>query len=123
MAISQGAFCRVFAAPFDVRMPAVQGTKDGDIETLVQPDIKRYPGRVKNRRLGLSGCLGYHCGDDILESRVLQGFRVLLGEIWVGSIDESEKLKGESKIRQVYQVVKSIIVYSKSMMLPRIRDL
>jgi Uma2 family endonuclease len=134
----KGKPCRVFAAPFDVRMPAVPGARDGDIETVVQPDISVI---CDESKIDARGCLGapditveilspstayrdeteklklyekhgvkeywivnpeakymmiyrladgkygkpdYLMGDDILESRVLQGFRVPLREIWGG---------------------------------------
>jgi len=132
----KGKPCRVFAAPFDVRLPAVPGAGDGDIDTVVQPDISVI---CDESKIDARGCLGapditveilspstayrdeteklklyekhgvkeywivnpeakymmiyrlkdgkygkpdYLMGDDLLESRVLQGFRVHLKEIW-----------------------------------------
>jgi len=132
----KGKPCRVFAAPFDVRLPASHGAGDGDVDTVVQPDISVI---CDESKIDARGCLGapditveilspstayrdeteklklyekhgvkeywiinpeakymmiyrlkdgtygkpdYLMGDDVLESRVLQGFRVPLKEIW-----------------------------------------
>jgi Uma2 family endonuclease len=35
----KGKSCKVYAAPFDVRLPEIQNASDENIETVVQPDI------------------------------------------------------------------------------------
>jgi Uma2 family endonuclease len=35
----KGKFCKVFAAPFDVRLPVKNKKKDNEINTVVQPDV------------------------------------------------------------------------------------
>jgi len=47
--------CSVYAAPFDVRLPAEAGAADGHISTVVQPDISVICDRGK---LDDRGCLG-----------------------------------------------------------------
>lgn len=46
--------CRVFASPFDVRLPEA-GEKDDDITTVVQPDISII---CDARKLDHRGCIG-----------------------------------------------------------------
>ncbi|MDQ7822783.1 MAG: Uma2 family endonuclease [Candidatus Eremiobacteraeota bacterium] len=50
----EGKLCEVYCAPFDVRL-AGEGEKDGDITTVVQPDIAVVCDRAK---LDEKGCLG-----------------------------------------------------------------
>ncbi len=47
--------CRVFAAPFDVRLTKNKSTKDEDVETVVQPDIVVICDLTK---IDSRGCIG-----------------------------------------------------------------
>jgi Uma2 family endonuclease len=47
--------CRVFAAPFDVRLSKNKSTKDEDVETVVQPDIVVICDLAK---IDSRGCIG-----------------------------------------------------------------
>lgn len=50
----QGKDCRVYAAPFDVRLPQ-KGEKEEEIETIIQPDITVICDKTK---LDDKGCVG-----------------------------------------------------------------
>lgn len=50
----KGKKCRVFAAPFDVRLPG-KSTADDDITTVVQPDISVV---CDQKKLDERGCIG-----------------------------------------------------------------
>lgn len=50
----QGKDCRVYAAPFDVRLPQ-KGEKEEEIETIIQPDITVICDKTK---LDDKGCIG-----------------------------------------------------------------
>jgi Uma2 family endonuclease len=51
----KGKKCKIFSAPFDVRLPGKRGKSDKDIVTVVQPDICVIcdPSKIDER-----GCLG-----------------------------------------------------------------
>ncbi len=47
--------CKVFSAPFDVRLSEMDNPEDLDIETVVQPDIVVV---CDNKKIDKKGCLG-----------------------------------------------------------------
>ena len=51
----KGKKCKLYAAPFDVRLPDLAGLTDEKIETVVQPDIVIICDRTK---LDERGCIG-----------------------------------------------------------------
>ena len=51
----KGKNCKVYAAPFDVRLPEIENASDESIETVVQPDIVVI---CKPEKLDDRGCNG-----------------------------------------------------------------
>jgi len=74
----KGKPCRVYAAPFDVRLSERQDPKDDEIYTVVQPDISVF------------------CREDILDERGAKGAPDLVMEVLspnTSVIDQREKLE------------------------------
>lgn len=51
----KGKSCKLFSAPFDIRLSEMENPEEQDIETVVQPDIVVV---CDNKKIDKKGCLG-----------------------------------------------------------------
>ncbi len=56
----QGKPCKIYVAPFDVRLPR-KNEADAKVETVVQPDLSIHLRHIQARQDGLPGCAGLDC--------------------------------------------------------------